>query len=474
MTKTAIRKNCYIMQYDVFISSKSEDYYLAEEVYNFLTKNGLSVFIASEELQKIGEAQYANAIDEALDESVHMVVVASSLSHIKSKWVKYEWGIFSNDIKSGYREGNLLTILSSDVELKTLPASLRHQQSFHFDNYKKLILDFLKVPQKENKFNLDQQQINTPTSVAIFKIYSNENCKIILDGKVVGTVEGMADEPVSIKMSHKGDYRFKAVNLITEESKIIKEHIDINEEKVIEIEWGTTIIANKSCPQIKEFNVFGNIFNMISVEPGRFYMGGLQKDIPNAHEVVLTKGYYIGETLVTQRLWHAIMKNNPSRFINESNPVDSVSWNDCQSFIDRLNKITGASFRLPYEAEWEFAARGGIYSKEYKYSGSDNIDDVAWYDGNSKDQTHPIKQKNPNELGIYDMSGNVWEWCQDYYDVYDKAVAYDPSGPFFGVKRVYRGGCWCEKDNCRITARKADVSDFSSFGGLGLRLALSL
>lgn len=125
------------MNYNVFISSKSKGYHLMENVYDFLTKNGLPAFIASEELQKIGKAQYANAIDEALDESVHMVVVASSLRHINSKWVKYEWSVFGNNLKSGYRDGILLTILSGSIELKALPLSIRHQQSFHFDTYKK-------------------------------------------------------------------------------------------------------------------------------------------------------------------------------------------------------------------------------------------------------------------------------------------------------------------------------------------------
>lgn len=230
------------------------------------------------------------------------------------------------------------------------------------------------------------------------------------------------------------------------------------------------------------YNVLGVKFNMIKVEPGCFYMGTIippseythviVPDIPNSHFVHLTKGFYIGETPVTQELWRAVMNNNPSRFIFDTNPVDSVSWNDCQCFIENINKITGVSFRLPYESEWEFAARGGVLCKEYRYSGSDNIDEVAWFIDNSQKKTHPVKQKKANELGIYDMSGNVWEWCQDYYDEYEDKDTYDPVGPSFGIKHVYRGGCWCEKDDCRTTARKADVPDFSSKGGLGLRLVL--
>lgn len=140
-------------KYDIFISSKSEDYSLAEGVCDFLKANGLKVFIASRELQKIGEAQYAKAIDEVLDNSAHMIVVASSLENIKSKWVEYEWSLFSNDLKSGYREGNLITILSDAIELKTLPGSLRHQQSFNLNSYKDYILDYLRVESNQETIN---------------------------------------------------------------------------------------------------------------------------------------------------------------------------------------------------------------------------------------------------------------------------------------------------------------------------------
>ena len=474
----------HIMKYDVFISSKSEDYHLAEEVYGFLIKNGLSAFIASEELKKIGEAQYANAIDEALDESVHMVVVASSLNHINSKWVKYEWSIFSNDLKSGYRDGNLLTILSGSIELKTLPPSLRHQQSFHFDTYKKGILDYLKIYNKDIARPSFQRQIDPFTSVAVFKFYSNENCQIILEGKVVGKLEGMSDEPYYLPVSRKGDYRFKAVNLITAESKTIKEHIDADEERVIEIEWNQfktydhgnnslNLESNDSNVLKKTFDVLGYTFNMIRVAKGSFYMG--MADIPNSHLVILSKDFYIAETPVTQGLWDVVMRENPSRFIDldYNRPVDSVSWDDCQAFIWQLNHIIGMNFRLPSEAEWEYAARGGAKSQNHVYSGSDMIDEVAWFLDNSCNQTHPVKQKKPNELGFYDMSGNVWEWCQDFYDDYEEGIQRDPLGPPKGLHHVYRGGCWCEDKDCMVTSRRAGDPTFKSYGGLGLRLALS-
>lgn len=141
-------------KYDVFISSKSEDYRMAEKVYDFFIQNDLSVFLACKELQRIGEAQYALAIDEALDSATHLVVVASSLKNITSKWVHYEWSTFSNDLKSGYRQGNLLTILTDSLELRFLPPSLRHQQSFRYNNFKNII-EYVRSDRRENDFVLE-------------------------------------------------------------------------------------------------------------------------------------------------------------------------------------------------------------------------------------------------------------------------------------------------------------------------------
>ena len=142
-----------------------------------------------------------------------------------------------------------------------------------------------------------------------------------------------------------------------------------------------------------------------------------ESDEKPTHNVTLSS-YYICKYEVTQALWRAVMGSNPSYFKGDNLPVESVSWNDCQTFINRLNSYTGRNFRLPTEAEWEFAARGGNYSRHYKYSGSNYIGDVAWYGDNSGNRTHPVGTKQANELGLYDMSGNVWEWCSDWYGSY--------------------------------------------------------
>ncbi len=183
---------------------------------------------------------------------------------------------------------------------------------------------------------------------------------------------------------------------------------------------------------------------MVFVDGGTFMMGSNsgEDDEKPVHEVTLSS-YYIGKYEVTQAQWRAVMGNNPSYFQNcDDCPVEQVSWNDIQGYIQKLNAQTGKQYRLPTEAEWEYAARGGNKSRNYTFSGSDDINSVAWYDGNSGDKTHKVGGKQYNELGIYDMSGNVWEWCADWYGNYSSARATNPKGPSSGESRLLRGGSW--------------------------------
>ena len=228
----------------------------------------------------------------------------------------------------------------------------------------------------------------------------------------------------------------------------------------------------------KTFDVNGVSFTMIHVEGGTFTMGAtseMTEPFPNekpTHQVTLSS-YYIGETEVTQALWKAVMGSNPSYCIGDDLPVEQVSWDDCQTFISQLNSLTGKRFRLPTEAEWEFAARGGNQSRHTQYSGSNSLDDVAWYEGNSGDKTHPVKTKQPNELGIYDMTGNVWEWCQDWYAYYSSDAQTDPTGAGSGDGRVLRGSSsWGTQWDCRSSNRSGFAPGLSSNGD-GLRLVLS-
>ena len=223
----------------------------------------------------------------------------------------------------------------------------------------------------------------------------------------------------------------------------------------------------------------GNVsYRMIYVSGGTFTMGATSEmtepwdDEKPTHQVTLSS-YYIGETEVTQALWKAVMGSNPSHFKGDNLPVEKVSWNDCQTFISKLNALTGKRFRLPTEAEWEFAARGGNQSRHTQYSGSSRIDDVAWYDGNSGSKTHPVKTKQPNELGIYDMTGNVYEWCQDWFGNYSSYAQTNPTGAGSGSRRVNRGGCWDGPPRYCRSSHRGNRTPGNSGYNLGLRLVLS-
>ena len=235
---------------------------------------------------------------------------------------------------------------------------------------------------------------------------------------------------------------------------------------------------------ILEYEVENVSFKMILVEHGSFTMGATSEqedpydDEKPAHKVTLTKDYYMGETQVTQALWNAVMGDNPSRFKGKKRPVECVSWDDCQKFIKELNRklcsqLHGKSFRLPTEAEWEFAARGGNKSCGYQFSGSDDLDEVACYSGNSNDETCDVASFGSNELGLYDMSGNVCEWCYDWYGSYNRSAQTDPKGPSSGYSHVIRGGSWYnDVRGCRLSYRR-DLSPDCSNDFFALRLALS-
>ena len=223
----------------------------------------------------------------------------------------------------------------------------------------------------------------------------------------------------------------------------------------------------------------GISIEMVKVEAGSFDMGATPemkspyKDEKPVHRVTMTNDYYIGRYEVTQALWQAVMGSNPSKFKGDDLPVEMVSWKDCQKFIHKLKQLTGRNFRLPTEAEWEYAARGGKKSRGYQFSGSNTLDDVAWCKGNSGSQTHIVGTKLPNELGIYDMSGNVEEWCQDRYVDYNGSSVTNPTGAAHGSYRVIRGGCWkYVAYGCSSSRRDYSLPDYSLVYR-GLRLALS-
>ena len=268
--------------------------------------------------------------------------------------------------------------------------------------------------------------------------------------------------------------------------------VDMNQNGNVDIDDMNAIInimlglgPNWHDSNVTTYNVNGVEFNMVKVEGGTFTMGATAEQSDNAsdrefpaHEVTLSD-YSIGQTPVTQELWQAVMGSNPSNFVenngygdNLQRPVDNVSWNDCQEFIRKLNTLIGKSFRLPTEAEWEYAARGGNKSMGYKYAGGDDINSVAWYIFTSDNIPQTVATKLPNELGLYDMSGNIWEWCNDWYGSYTSSPQTDPTGPTSGSNCVLRGGHFNDYAwYCRVSFR---YYYYPSGRGvdLGLRLAM--
>jgi formylglycine-generating enzyme required for sulfatase activity len=216
---------------------------------------------------------------------------------------------------------------------------------------------------------------------------------------------------------------------------------------------------------------------MLPVDGDKFYMGCTSEQGNDCYNkerpahIVTVGDFLIGKYPVTQKQWTRVMENNPSEFKGDDLPVENVSWNDAQDFIKKLNSTSGKRYRLPTEAEWEYAARGGIKSEGLKYAGSGSADDAAWYDGNSGETTHPVGTKRPNELDIYDMSGNVWEWVEDRFGEYGNDPKTNPTGPPSGSTRVNRGGSWDSDARYCRTSNRSDNTTESRYSSLGFRVA---
>ena len=319
------------------------------------------------------------------------------------------------------------------------------------------------------------------------------SCIVTVYTEMMGDVDGNGSVNIS-DVTALIDYLLKG-----DASDIVLSNADCDGNEAVNISDVTALIdfllighwpepeEPEPTPVITSYTVNGVTFNMVEVEGGTFQMGATPEQGENAndnekpvHQVTLT-GFNIGQTEVTQELWQAVMGTNPSKFNDNVNkPVETISWEDCQTFIATLNNLTGQNFRLPTEAEWEFAARGGMKSLGYKYSGSDDLNEIAWYNYNayavgssSPDYgTHAVSTKAANELGLYDMTGNVWEWCQDWNGDYSATDQINPTGPETGTNRVIRGGGWTNYPKLlRVAARSGYKPGFIG-NFIGFRLAL--
>ncbi len=304
--------------------------------------------------------------------------------------------------------------------------------------------------------------------------YKPFGADIYIDGKKIGqsprVFNGIlvGNHKVEIKKDGYGT-ESKQVNILEGQTATLAGMLSTN--TTVSTATGSTLSGNTITIPVKD----GISIDMVRVEAGTFTMGATAEmknpdyDEKPTHQVTLTNDYYIGKYEVTQALWKAVMGKNPSKFKGDNLPVEKVNWKDCQKFLSKLNRITGKTFRLPTEAEWEYAARGGNKSRGYQYSGSNNFLDVAWKSG----RTYAVGTKLPNELGIYDMSGNVLELCQDWYGEYNSSSQVNPTGAISGDERVGRGGSWCWVDEASRSSSRCYVMPDYRNDYLGLRLVLS-
>lgn len=525
------------MIYDIFISYKRKSLATANNLYYRLTTRGYSTFFDLEEMRRDNfNVQLLNYIENAKD--VFILLEEGSLDACKQGNWEDDW--FCKEIAHALKtKRNIIPILIGDYKMpkqeffpnELQELSLKNAPEFSFSYFE----DYLNKLIEKGYITAEAEIKNKTTS--IFKFYSNENCQVFKEGKLVCSLEGMSDEPYYLPVPRKGDYRFKCINSITAESQTLKERIDADEERDVDIHWDEhkPFVPDQEWPETKiisgdSFIVeLGNIqFEMLRVDGGTLEIGATKEqgeDAENneypAHKISLQR-FYIGRFPITQNIWEAVMGYNKSYYkykedaiiddsgltntiisttvgtilggpigaimgfgsakgwfsdINNENhrviindkghyPAENLTYDEAREFVRRLSKMTNIQFDLPTEEEWEYAARGGQKSKHCRYAGSNNIDDIAWYRNNSERSTHPVGEKQPNELGLYDMCGNVWEWTKTPAHSYTTNI--EPDGNTF----IRRGGSWWHEDkNCRVSRRY--VSDRSKkTSGLGLRVVI--
>ena len=504
-------------KYDVFISYARKDYLdeqknvipgnVVSQVKEALMAEGIKFWFDEDGI--ISGQEFGKEITKSIEASKVFLFLASENSN-KSNMVSGEIGIavelnkniipFRID-ESSYNDAVKIHIVNNDFidyyinPEKGLTKMVNSIKKYLEQEEEKLIED---IRSANNNLNKDEAQLLMKREKLLeeTKEVSNKEKRTTLQKEIQETSpisQKYQKERFSLlreieKLSNSNKEKEKDNKVKSEELKQKNDQIkrlekELNEAKN-ELEYYRT--AEKRQAEAKgEFTVNGVSFKMIHVDGGTFQMGsdsGDRNEKP-VHSVTLDN-FFIGETEVTQELWEAVMGNNPSVFKGENLPVEKVSWedicgkdgkgNDPECFLYKLKQITGKEFRLPTEAEWEFAARGGKESKTYKYSGSDTLDHVAWYEKNSGDKTHPVKTKSPNQLGLYDMSGNVYEWCQDWYkeDYYSSSPRINPPGPSSGSHRIIRGGHYIVRHTgCRVEYRRYNLPTNKS-KNTGFRLAL--
>ena len=436
------------MKYDVFISYSRKDTKIVDEFVNRLESEGVRVWIDRDGVES-GDA-FKRVIVNAIKESALFMFFSSESSN-SSPWTTKEVGIAVNYQKPIIPIKLDKTLYNEDIEfdLVNLDYIDYSNPAMQHPMMEKLVRTIKsKLPRREEN-TLGDAEIKTQNESKEFTSVAP---------KSMNSVQNVSPKDTG-KKSRKLLWIVLGILVVAALAALIPMVLGSREGKseVAAVTFDDlTITAN------------GVSFVMKAVEGETYVMGGTD-DNPAHDETV--SSFYMGETEVTQALWKAVMGNEPTHNggwiaksgLGDNYPAYEISWNDIQKFIQKLNALTNRNFRLPTDAEWEFAARGGKRANGYLYAGSNHVDEVAWFNKNSGNVTHEVKQLKPNELGLYDMSGNVWEWCSDLFD----SKAQD------ATMRVLRGGGWNRNvDRCQVTFRGKGGPDFRG-NSHGFRLALS-
>ncbi len=468
------------MEYDVFISYSRKDTNIANRICKAFDEAGISYFI---DRQGIGGAyEFPAVLAEAIISSRIFLYLASENSY-GSKYTQSE-------ITFAFNRKDRGTILPYIIDGSSMPISLEFVFSaINWRNMREHPIETALVDDLLNLLGKERPKAkNSSVSVTENKTSLSPSRKSMFVKPILVVCISLLVIAVAVfflrpnkELAYNHDVKENSLLdtlCIADTVDIVADVID--KAGLDNASSMSTVLKKVIDDKDLLIDVNGISFIMKYVDAGSFMMGadkGQQNayaDEKPAHKVVLKNDYYIGETEVSQDLWEIVMGKNPSMFKDSHLPVEQISYKDCLAFIARLNELTGKSFRLPTEAEWEFAARGGNVNSKMRYSGNDVLSKVAWYSGNSGGHTHDVKGKEPNVLGVYDMTGNVWEWCSDCYGVYPTSEIIDPKGPNSGKYRVYRGGCWgCDDAFSRLTIRGYDAPDYRS-SEVGVRLALDV
>lgn len=521
------------MKYDIFISYKRKSLPTANNLYYRLTTKGYSTFFDLEEMRRNNfDTQLLQYIENAND--IFVILEEGSLDGCKKEnWKNEDW--FCHEIAFALeKKKNIIPILLNGYvmpEQRDLPEglkelSLKNAPEFSFSFFDEYIEKLI------SKEYITSKAVLQNAATSIFKFYSNENCQIFKEGKLVCSLEENSDEPFYLPVVRKGSYRFKCINAITLEEQLIKETIDADEEKEVEIVWKDRNPLNQDILAQDKIEVSGDsymvkvanfAFKMIRIDGGTMNIGATNEQVQYAdsneyppHKINVDT-FYMAEFPVVQNLWELVMGYNKSHFREKNHseiplwqsalvgsslmsilpsfgpvgaiaggaallgmnkdlavvrghfPVENVTHSEALEFVKRLSNMTGIKFSLPTEEEWEYAARGGKKCQGFMFAGSNSIEEVAWYKNNANGKTHPVGEKAPNELGLYDMSGNVWEWTETLAHSYS-----DTSTDRDGSKFIRRGGSWWhDSKNCRVSKRYAS-DETKKTSGLGLRVVIRI